>query len=214
MGRNISLIPQRRICFPCKTKNCFLMVCSQVVLWSSASVTVFFWKLSKDDKLLLLLHSTNQMGWTKWFLCLLFWLEKHSFAAPSASLFLPVSCSLRVILKKGEHDRNVWLKQEKRWVWSRLEIYSIKEEIGGSVYLGHTLLTVSGSWVPPLPAVCNTCECPPAWCGCYSPSAGKVVVCCCSEHSLSLFRSLLVEVLFQGHVHKGHVMAWVFLWQT
>lgn len=60
---------------------------------------------------------------------------------------------------------------------------------------------VTGSWVPPLPAVSNTCECPPTWCGCYFPSAGKVVVCCCNENSLSSFWSLFVGVLFQGHVY-------------
>lgn len=73
MGRNTSQIPQRRRCFPRERRNGFLMVCSQGVLWSNASVTVFFWRVNKDDKLLLLLNSTNQMWWTKWFLCLLFW---------------------------------------------------------------------------------------------------------------------------------------------
>lgn len=113
--RNISLIPQRRICFPCKTRYCFLMVCSQVILWSSVTVffwIFFFWRVS-NDKLLLLLHSTNQMWWTKWYLCSSdktanIW-DTQLCNSSCLPFFPPLSCNF----KKGECYRNVWLKLGK-----------------------------------------------------------------------------------------------------
>lgn len=174
MGRNISsLISQRRRRGHVSMQE--KRLCpndSQVILWGT-SVVIFFWRAIKDymsafviqnksnvlDKMVVFsaLFDKTAYAWETQ-LCNSFWF-------PSSAFFMQFENYCH--LKKGECDRNEWLKEEKRWGWGRLEIQSIKEEIGRDVCLTHTLQQHQVV-TSPLPAVFNTWECPLMWCDCCS----------------------------------------------